>query len=417
MNENAADRVTLLGVWLNIILSVVKFFGGIYFNSAVLCADAGHSLSDLFSDFITLWAVQVARLPADEDHPFGHGKFESVGSLFLSLTLLTTGIGVGSWSYQKMRQAIVASLPTSSASVTAPSFPALFLAALSVGSKEWLYVITRRVGEALNSQIIISNAWHHRSDAFSSVLSLISIAIAMTIPSWVVCDSAAGIIVAFMICNTAFEILFESVKQLTDTSDAALESTVTKIARGVQGVEDIKFIRTRSAGSGSLVDLTIVINDQLSSLTAAQSVAERVRWSIIESLPRLIDVNVKTESAVKSCPLLTQRTRTHIDIEREVRNVLNTFPEVSTVRRINVHFVNTSFIKLEIMLKVSPSSISSIPAARRLIDRIEKNVKTNVNVASAQVYFDLSGAEEKNFAELLGTLDVRKSIIKSNQIT
>jgi hypothetical protein len=91
-NENAADRVTLVGVYINVILSITKFFGGIAFNSAALVADAGHSLSDLFSDFITLWAVQVARLPPDEDHPYGHGKFESVGSLFLSLTLLATGI-------------------------------------------------------------------------------------------------------------------------------------------------------------------------------------------------------------------------------------------------------------------------------------------------------------------------------------
>ena len=90
-NENAADRVTLLGIVINVVLSIAKFWGGLAFNSAVLISDAGHSLSDLFSDFITLWAVQVARLPADEDHPYGHGKFESVGSLFLSLTLLVTG--------------------------------------------------------------------------------------------------------------------------------------------------------------------------------------------------------------------------------------------------------------------------------------------------------------------------------------
>jgi hypothetical protein len=107
-NENAADRVTLVGVYINVILSITKFFGGIAFNSAALVADAGHSLSDLFSDFITLWAVQVARLPPDEDHPYGHGKFESVGSLFLSLTLLATGLSVGAWSYDKMHAVLIA---------------------------------------------------------------------------------------------------------------------------------------------------------------------------------------------------------------------------------------------------------------------------------------------------------------------
>ena len=98
--------MTLLGVWINVVLSISKFVGGVTFNSAVLVADAGHSLSDLFSDFITLWAVQIARLPPDDDHPYGHGKFEAVGSLFLSLTLLGTGLSVGSWSYDRMHEVL-----------------------------------------------------------------------------------------------------------------------------------------------------------------------------------------------------------------------------------------------------------------------------------------------------------------------
>lgn len=390
-NENAADRVTLLGVWINIILSVAKFIGGIACNSAVLVADAGHSLSDLFSDFITLWAVQVARLPADEDHPFGHGKFESVGSLFLSLILLTTGVGVGSWSYEKMRQAIIAGSATGSTMITpvVPSWPALVLAAMSIVSKEWLFHVTKRVGEALNSQIVIANAWHHRSDAFSSVLSLMSIALAIAVPSLVVVDSAAGLMVAGMICTTGLEILFESIKQLTDTSDSELESLVSKVARDVKGVDDIKFIRARSAGSGSLVDLTIVIDDQLSA-SAAQSISEKTRWAIIENLSRVIDVNVKTESAGKSCPLLSQNARSHVDVEEDVRKVLKQLPEVASVRRINVYFVNTALINLEIMLQVFPSSISSITAAQRLISRLEGMIKSKCDVARAQVYLDLS---------------------------
>ena len=157
-NDNAADRITLLGVYINVVLSVVKFSGGIMFNSAVLVAEAGHSLSDLFSDFITLWAVQIARLPPDEDHPFGHGKFESVGSLFLSLTLLATGLSVGTWSYEKLREVITAQqvlaaagkkaavagkgvAAAAAAVVKLPSWPALGLAALSIGSKEWLFQV------------------------------------------------------------------------------------------------------------------------------------------------------------------------------------------------------------------------------------------------------------------------------------
>eukprot|EP00607_Mallomonas_marina_P010643 CAMPEP_0182422498 /NCGR_PEP_ID=MMETSP1167-20130531/8228_1 /TAXON_ID=2988 /ORGANISM="Mallomonas Sp, Strain CCMP3275" /LENGTH=280 /DNA_ID=CAMNT_0024600629 /DNA_START=469 /DNA_END=1308 /DNA_ORIENTATION=+ len=254
-NDNAADKITLLGVAVNLFLSIIKFFGGIRFNSAVLVADAGHSLSDLLSDFITLWAVQIARIPADDDHPYGHGKFEAVGSLFLSITLVMTGLSIGMWSYEKMHAIIVAQffsvLPVLSSGISAtihpqlvsatlPSWPALCLAAVSITSKEWLFRITRRVGNALNSQIVIANAWHHRSDAFSSVLSLVSIAVAILFPSFLFVDSAAGILVAGMICLTGFEVMTESVKQLTDTLDAELSEKITECSMNVQGVLGVR---------------------------------------------------------------------------------------------------------------------------------------------------------------------------------
>ena len=249
-NENSADRVTLLGVWTNIILSFIKFAGGICFNSAVLVADAGHSLSDLLSDFITLWAVQIARLPPDEDHPYGHGKFESVGSLFLSMTLLGTGLGVGSWSYDRMHEVLLtaSSHASKTGQVMMPSWPALLIAVFSISSKEWLFRVTKRVGTLLNSQVIIANAWHHRSDAFSSVLSLASIAMAIYLPGLLVADSAAGILIAGMISVTGIEIMIESVKQLTDTSDQLLSTKIERMTKAMDGVKGVTSIRSRSIG-------------------------------------------------------------------------------------------------------------------------------------------------------------------------
>ena len=169
--------------------------------------------------------MQIARLPPDEDHPYGHGKFESVGSLFLSLTLLTTGIGVGSWSYDRMTQVLLSS-PNNLKNLKLPTWPALLLAATSIFAKEWLFRVTKRVGDLLNSQVIIANAWHHRSDAFSSILSLASIAMAIFLPGLLAADSAAGILIAGMICMTGLEILIESIRQLTDTSDSSLTTKI-----------------------------------------------------------------------------------------------------------------------------------------------------------------------------------------------
>ena len=135
--EQAADRVTLVGGVINLVLSVGKLIVGITCHSSALIADAGHSLSDLFSDFITLWAVQIARLPPDDDHPYGHGKFEAVGALFLALTLLGTGLSVGAVSNAKLMEIIRvqrsgASMATVASAVQVPTFPALIMAFLSI---------------------------------------------------------------------------------------------------------------------------------------------------------------------------------------------------------------------------------------------------------------------------------------------
>lgn len=129
--------------------------------------------------------------------------------------------------------------------VQIPSWPALALAAVSIAAKEWLFQITKKVGDALNSQILVANAWHHRSDAFSSILSLISIAAAMSLPGFLIADSAAGMLVAGMICLTGSEILSESVKQLTDTSDKSLSIKIESLSTDVAGVLGVTQIRAR----------------------------------------------------------------------------------------------------------------------------------------------------------------------------
>ena len=225
--KNAADRVTFIGLAINLILSLGKGIVGITCHSSALITDAGHSLSDILSDFITLWSVHFGRLPPDEDHPFGRGKFESIGSLFLSLTLLVTGISLGAVSNKRLTDILSIQfasvsqgqklvLSASHLMPEVPTFPCLIMALASVLSKEWLYRITKDVGERLNSKVVIANAWHHRSDAYSSILALISIGIAMTFPSLIAVDCAAGLLVAGMICMTGFEILIDSIKNISD---------------------------------------------------------------------------------------------------------------------------------------------------------------------------------------------------------
>ena len=283
-----ADRVTWIGVVVNLLLSIGKLFVGITQNSSVLIADAGHSLSDLVSDFITLWSVSVARLPPDEDHPYGHSKFEAIGSLFLSLTLLLTAGSVG-WhsnqqlldilSSQTLRSASVGSVAT----IPVPGPLALFMAGLSILSKEWLFRITKAVGQRLNSPVVLANAWHHRSDAYSSILALGSIAFAMS--GFPAADAAAGILVAVMIGTTGGDILVESVQQLSDSANEGLQTRIATLLEKLNDddVVGVTSIRARTAGSAANVDVVVETSPDLST-TATRAVEERVRQYLVYEL-------------------------------------------------------------------------------------------------------------------------------------
>jgi len=284
-----ADRVTWIGVAVNLLLSVGKLGAGITAHSSALVADAGHSLSDLVSDFITLWSVNVARLPPDEDHPYGHYKFEAIGSLFLSLTLLATGGSVGLMANKQLMEVLQATAMSSAAAAAAPvQLPgplALVMAGLSIFSKEWLFRITKEVGERLRSPVVIANAWHHRSDAYSSVLALFSIAWAMV--GFPAADAAAGMLVAGMICMTGGEILVESVKQLSDSADSDLQAEIVEILNELDDDDVIATtsVRARQMGSAASVDVTVEIPSVLST-TATSAVEERVRQRLLGELTR-----------------------------------------------------------------------------------------------------------------------------------
>lgn len=386
-------------------------------------ADAGHSLSDLLSDFITLWAVQIARVPADDDHPYGHGKFESIGSLFLSLTLVGTGASVGAWSYERMREILTSQSAITAAVVRLPSWPAMLLALASILSKEWLYRVTRRVGLLLNSQIVIANAWHHRSDAFSSVLSLFSIAVAIYLPGFLVVDSAAGILIAGMISISGMEILFESIKSLADTSNKDLTSGVKRVTESVEGVLGVRNIRTRSVGSNSLIDLTILTDTQLSA-SAAQTLSDRVRWKLLDTYPEVVEALVRTHSSSTSCPLLTnQSSKSPVELEKEIRAVLakefsataaaadiTGGTSVEEIKRVTIYYINAALVNVEVVVQLKKQSQQSLMFSD--IERINRDVaaaiKTNMSeVSQVTVLLDLSGASvEAEAATNIASLQV-----------
>lgn len=222
-----------------------------------------------------------------------------------------------------------------------PTYPALIMAFLSIVSKEWLYRITRRVGEEINSQVVIANAWHHRSDAYSSILAMGSIGLAMSIPGMAFADAAAGLLVAGMICMTGAEIMGEAVKQLTDTSDSELAERIKGLAlESSDDVIEVKRIRARWMGSSAIVDVAVTTSENLSA-SANRAVEEKLRFKIMDEEPGVIDADVHATSNAVTCPLLTATVAKDEmisvqELEDDARKILSGHEQVRLKKKENL---------------------------------------------------------------------------------
>lgn len=244
-------RITLLGSVVNLLLVVGKFMAGILGNSAAMIADAAHSLSDFVSDLVVLACQRVSGRPADEDHDYGHGKYETLATAFIGGLLILVGFGLmysGGMSIYATLQGIP--LPP-------PEPIALIAAVFSIVSKEWLYRITRRTGEEVKSQTVIANAWHHRSDAFSSIGTMIGIGGALFLGNtWAILDPLAAVLVSLLILRVAFDMLRSSIEELLEKSlTEEEEDFIIATILAEPETTDPHSLRTRRIGHYCAIDV------------------------------------------------------------------------------------------------------------------------------------------------------------------
>lgn len=316
-----ADVITMAGIWVNVGLTVSKFVAGKMGNSAALLADAGHSLSDLLSDFVTLWTIRMARLPPDADHPYGHGRFEQLGSLFVSGLLILTGWHFGG------ALALSALLPAFSGhghghghALPDPSFLTVGVAAVSIVAKELIYRSTARVGRRLNSPVLLANAWHHRSDALSSVVALVGVCGAKL--GFLSLDSWAGALVASMVVLAGLQVGSDAIKGLSDTADPRLVADLREAVGAVPGVKGFRKLRARRMGAETHVDVIVEV-EQWQSAAEAQAATDRVKVGVMNAVPTVTEVLVRLESGAAAapaegpCPLVAEE-RSSASIRRRV---------------------------------------------------------------------------------------------------
>jgi cation diffusion facilitator family transporter len=243
--ENELTKVTLWGSIGNLVLLSFKFVAGIVAGSSAMVADAVHSLSDFLTDLIVLVFVRIGAKPQDESHDYGHGKFETLATLFVALALVGAAIGIivsGSLKIARWLQG---------ETLETPGMLALWAALLSILVKEVLFRITIAKGKALDSPAVIANAWHHRSDALSSIGAAIGIGGAILLGQrWAVLDPLASIVVGGMLVKVAWDLLKVSTGELTDSSlSAETEREIEDIIRSFPQVSEPHNLRTRRIGN------------------------------------------------------------------------------------------------------------------------------------------------------------------------
>jgi len=279
--------VTLVGALVNALLVALKFIAGVLGHSQALIADAVHSISDLFTDVIVLVGLRMGRKEPDAQHHFGHARLETLASSMVGLALIATAIYIG----------MEATLNIYRHTECHPTKLALIGAGVSVIFKEALYHYTVRVGRRLRSNLIVANAWHHRSDSLSSVAVLIGVSGAIIRPSWHVLDAYAALLVSFFIVKVGLDTLRESLREFTDTAPSAeILNTISACARAVPGVLDVHDLRVRTSGGLYQMETHIVVDRQL-TVVEGHRIAKEVESCLSQEVGDLDRVIVHVDPA------------------------------------------------------------------------------------------------------------------------
>ena len=249
--EKEIFRVTIWGGIINVVLLVVKFVAGIFGHSAAMIADAVHSLTDFATDVVVLIFVHLGNKPADRGHDYGHGKYETLATAIIGTSLLAVGVLIFCSGAGKTWRVIQGEM------LPSPGKVALVAAVASIVLKEWAYRFTVKVGKRCQSEAVVANAWHHRSDALSSVGTMIGIGGAILLGNrWTVLDPLASIVVSVFIVRAAWQLMMESMRELTEASlSDEDEAVIMHIAAGEPGVSEVHNLRTRRVGNRIAIEM------------------------------------------------------------------------------------------------------------------------------------------------------------------
>lgn len=325
-----AKKVTLIGAIVNGLLGCLKLIGGILFHSHALFADGIHSFSDLLTDVMVLFASKYGSLDADESHPYGHQRIETAATLLLSLFLILAGAGI---AWDALNELITQTH-------TRPGWLTLPIIIMSIAANELLFHYMHFVGEKIQSPLIIANAWHHRSDAASSLVVLIGLI--GSLAGYLYLDSFAAVVVGLMIVKMGWDYGWNSVKELVDTAvEPELLLQIEDVIQQVAGVERIHQLRSRFMGGDVFIDVHILVSPQI-SVSEGHYIAQHVHNRLMEQFKQVKDVivHVDPEDDEISSPSLGLPNRDEVR-EQLLNDMQLDYPEILFW---NLHYLNGKII-------------------------------------------------------------------------
>lgn len=334
----AASRVTIIGMLLDAVLGLLKCIGGWLFNSQALFVDGVHSFTDVVSDLVVLAVMKLSRREPDSDHPYGHQRFETLGTMVLGSFLIAIG---GALAWDNLWR-IVSDDPLST-----PGWPVLVIALLSVAGKEWIFRYTQKVGEHIGSDLLIANAWHSRTDALSSVVVLLGALGAMMGYAWL--DTVAAVVIAVIIAHVGWQFTWSSVRELVDTglSDEDIDH-LKAAAAGTEGVLNVHDLRSRRMGSDILVDVHLVVKSEI-SVSEGHQIGMQVIRRLRDTLPRirLINFHIDAENDQQGT-VTSQQLPSRSEIQTQFREKI---PELADVPyHLRLHYLSNQ-VHVELFLE------------------------------------------------------------------
>jgi len=370
---HASRRVTLVSVVSNLVLTVAQVIVGIVGHSQALIADGMHTLSDLITDAMVLFALKHGSKAADEEHPYGHGRIETATTMLLGGLLLVVGLGIAARAGMRFLDPEPFVIP---ASIT------LVVALVTLAAKEWLYRYTIRIATRFDSNMLRANAWHHRSDAISSFIVLVGIGGALIGFGYM--DAVAAIIVSIMVAKVGIGLAWQALRELIDTGLSAVElDAIRHSIQSVSGVKALHMLRTRRVGGQALVDVHILVDARL-SVSEGHHISETVRGKVIHDIAPVTDVMVHIDTeedidAPHATPLPGRE-----DVLNRLAGYFKGIPQARHIERTTLHYGNG---QIEAELILSRAVLADGTAARDLSSAFNQAVRSDPYIRKVELYY------------------------------